>query len=508
VGLALPHGVAKAASASTPPELYYGYFYNGAPDIGALENLEAKVDKHASLAMWYEDWVDSGQNQAFPTAQMEAIREHGAIPVLSWQPIGCPLANIANGAYDAFLRQWAAGAVAWGHPFFLRFAIEMNGNWEPWSPFQNGNVYGLFARAWRHVHDIFVAAGAKNVTWLWCPNTDSQYTWPLEDLWPGASYVDWVGLDGYNFAEGLAPWMSFNSIFQETYNHVLRLIPPSMPIMIGETGSVEPGGSKPDWITDALTTQLPGNYPRIQGMIWFNAAVSKYDLSITTSPQSLSAFGTAIARDDYQANNYGLLDQSPIPMPENVVLPPTPVSPPPTTVVQGVSGPAFGQIRVVNVSSSTPLSNIKLVIANGTGPGAGVTSTELTDASGQAPVPKSENTLELAQVIVHGTIIYTKLDLHPWQGYEIRLDPQADKIIGVVVHISATAKPTQPTISPAVILGLGVLAAVLLLFVIARVASSRREAEHQRELARQAAARQRQPMPPSRGGQPRRGAVR
>ena len=102
-----------------------------------------------------------------------------------------------------YLRQYASEAKAWGHPFFLRFASEMNGSWVSWSERHSGNSAGQFVQAWRHVHDIFTSVGATNVTWVWCPNTENAYTTPLEDLYPGNAYVDWAGIDGYNFSTDL-----------------------------------------------------------------------------------------------------------------------------------------------------------------------------------------------------------------------------------------------------------------------------------------------------------------
>ena len=67
-----------------------------------------------------------------------------------------------SGKYDSYIPQNVAeDARDWGHPFFLRFDWEMNGNWFPWSEGVNGNQSGEFVAAWRHVHDIFTSVGAQ-----------------------------------------------------------------------------------------------------------------------------------------------------------------------------------------------------------------------------------------------------------------------------------------------------------------------------------------------------------
>src|SRR5436853_485094 len=83
---------------------------------------------------------------------------------LAWLPwvttggVGRPayaLRAIAAGEHDAYVREWARAAAAWGGPLYLRFAHEMNGDWYPWSVGVNGNTSADYQAAWRHVVDIF-----------------------------------------------------------------------------------------------------------------------------------------------------------------------------------------------------------------------------------------------------------------------------------------------------------------------------------------------------------------
>jgi len=347
LGLTQTFAAHASAARATAPEMYWGLVYPDVPDVPTLSQYETQIGKGVSIVMWYQSWRQNNQLQAFPSAQMEAVREHGSIPMLSWQPYdysgpanqpAYSLAKIADGSWDSYLRQYAEEVKAWGHPFFLRFADEMNGAWVSWYEGNSGNSAGQFVLAWRHVHDIFTSVGATNVTWVWCPNDDDGSSTPLAELYPGNAYVDWAGIDGYNFSTDLsgggAPWLSFSQIFSASYHQILKLIPPSMPMMIGETGSVEDGGSKAAWITDALSTQLPSNFPRIKALAWFDETDGNLNLSYDTSPSSLAAFRNAIAAPTYQANTYSTLDQSPIPAPEHVVLPPPPTPLPSPKVVQ------------------------------------------------------------------------------------------------------------------------------------------------------------------------------
>ena len=343
------------------PEVYFGLIYPQTPDLPTLQQYDAEIGKGMSLVLWYQSWEQDGQQQTFPTAQLEAVREQGAIPVIAWQPESYPgvesepdftLAKIAGGTWDGYIDAWARAAKAWGHPFFMRFAAEMNGNWAPWSEATNDNAAGQFVQAWRHVHDIFTAVGATNATWVWAPNVENAATIPLAELWPGSSYVDWAGIDGYNFSSSIpgTPWWSFARVFQGTYDHLLALIPPTMPIMIGETGSVEQGGSKAAWITDALTVQLPQHFQRVQGFVWFDVPDGDIDLRLETSQASLAAFREGIAGPAYQANIYSGLSQSPIPAPEQVRQP----TPTPTVTSAPTATPA-GALPSTGGPSGLPL---------------------------------------------------------------------------------------------------------------------------------------------------------
>jgi beta-mannanase len=191
----------------------------------------------------------------------------------------------------------------------------MNGNWFPWSEAVNGNQSGEFVTAWRHVHDIFTAVGANNVTWVWCPNVDPDNLFlDLASQYPGDAYVDWTGLDGYNW--GLNPakpdrWRNFNELYSATYQRIVDTIAPDKPMLIGEMGSTELGGSKAQWIEEALTA-IPTYYSQIRGMLWFDTFDDGMDWPIETSASATSAFAAGIQNPAYASNQFGSLGSGPI----------------------------------------------------------------------------------------------------------------------------------------------------------------------------------------------------
>ena len=171
----------------------------------------------------------------------------------------------------------------------LRFAQEMNGRWYPWSEVANGNHPGQYVRAWRHVHDIFTAAGAHNVQWVWSPVAITVHA----EQYPGSAYVDWIGLSGFNGGSQLhyGPWRSFEQLFGPSLK-VLAAIAPDKPIEISEVGTAEGGGDKATWITQMFAALARD--PQIRSLVWYNLNKLS-DWRVESSPAALAAFRGAVA---------------------------------------------------------------------------------------------------------------------------------------------------------------------------------------------------------------------
>jgi mannan endo-1,4-beta-mannosidase len=323
---------APAKPAVAPTSLYWGAWigtqHTGteAPwDMSAAADFEAEAGKQLSLIHFAAPFADCSHapctNYSFPTKPMQTIRDHGAIPFFSWSSQSTPsslsepdyqLADVISGRYDDYIRSFAAEAKAWGHPFFLRFNWEMNGNWFPWAEGVNGNNPGEYVAAWRHVHDIFTAVGAANATWVWCPNVDpkGEFT-DVASFYPGDAYVDWTSLDGYNW--GGRRWTGFSDLFGPTYHRIVDQVAPSKPMIIGEVGSSENGGSKSAWISEMLQ-KLPTEFQRIRGVLWFDK-FEEGDWPLETSSSARSAFATGIQSPSYLPNAFGSLGAGTVPVP-------------------------------------------------------------------------------------------------------------------------------------------------------------------------------------------------
>lgn len=295
-------------------------------DMGAVAKFERMVRKRMSLvefAVPFAECHGSCNFFSFPAGEMNKIRGHGSIPVLSWSSASIPgqvnepafqLSDLIQGRYDAHIRSFARSVKRWGHPFFLRFNWEMNSDWFPWGIHVNGNRPRQYVPAWRHVHRIFSSVGANNASWVWCPYVDIQRRDNLRALYPGGKFVDWTCLDGYNWGPGSPanpkPWRSFGQIYRSSYRRVLGFAR-RKPMILAELASSDYGGSKARWIRNMLSV-IPRKYRRVRGIVWFDVNDRNAGWPIETSPAAVRAFRRGINRSVYAPNRFGKIRRSPI----------------------------------------------------------------------------------------------------------------------------------------------------------------------------------------------------
>ncbi len=165
----------------------------------------------------------------------------------------------------------------------------MNSEWAPWGVTNNGNTTESHKQFWRYVVNRFRNNGVTNVSWIWSPNV-RFYGDPCSysQIYPGDSYVDYVGLDGYNWGttQSWSVWQSFSEVFGASYNELTSIS--SKNILIMEVGSAEQGGDKAAWIT-SMFSDMRNKFTRIEGFTWFSIN-KETDWRINSSDASKTAF--------------------------------------------------------------------------------------------------------------------------------------------------------------------------------------------------------------------------
>ncbi len=265
-------GPAAAASAGS----YLGIYEPGEPQSYAgVSAFAAATGVRPKVVAYYSGWMER-----FQAGFAATVNSHGAVPLVQIDPTGISLASIASGRYDAYLRSFAASVRAFGHRVILSFGHEMNGDWYSWA--RRHASPAVFVAAWRHIVTVFRRRGAGNVTWMWTVNVmDKHERIPSPARWwPGSSYVDWVGMDGYY----LKPSLTFASLFGPTIKAVRALT--LDPILISET-SVAPAAGQPAKIADLFTGIRAYG---LLGFVWFNVNVAGPHDWRLSGPAAFAAF--------------------------------------------------------------------------------------------------------------------------------------------------------------------------------------------------------------------------
>jgi len=282
------------------PELPYQF--------SRLYSMQDSLCVRFSIVSYYQAWGDDEEN-AFRTRVNRNLIKGDFIPLITWEPWiagfngyqgqnpEASLRMLASGAFDGYIREWAREAVRFGKPFFLRPGHEMSNPWYSWSR-QYGNTPEVFKTFWQRVVRIFHDEGARNVAFVWNPYTPADTV-----FYPGNDYVDWIGLDVFNFGslseEGI--WMDFYTITKLLYDAVKFS---GKPILVAETGCAEAGGNKNNWYRDMFHSLAAGNFPLIKALVLFDTplAVTPTGISVDLGFSGDSTVYRAINRSELADN--------------------------------------------------------------------------------------------------------------------------------------------------------------------------------------------------------------
>lgn len=236
-------GGAVPAHAATPPVM----FGLAEPNYDRYTSTERLLGARSLLRSYFLTWGHVYANgNGFPKYEMATYyRAKYAVPVLHLGPDAQhTLRSIVSGGSDTWLKGLAQGTKGYGRPVMIRLMAEMNGTWEPYSPGHNGNTSAQYVAAWRHIVTLFRGQGATNVRWVWNPDATYNSTYSLPQFWPGASYVDWLGVDTYSRDTKTTFRFLMNSSVP-----AIRKVNTTLPLMVNEVGK-KAAADKPTWIRD------------------------------------------------------------------------------------------------------------------------------------------------------------------------------------------------------------------------------------------------------------------
>jgi hypothetical protein len=318
-------------------------------EFSQVKDFEKMVGKRVAILNIFWLWTESsakGRLRYFPRDGVENYVRDGIVPMFSSWPVYVDVGTggaepatcqeIIDSKCDDLLTEWASQMKALSYPIFFRLGWEMNiisvggfqyqylgaynfgpqGN-NKWTEVDNlSKCYGdiskpdgpeRFVDAWKHIHGVFSAVGAKNVLWVWCPNhrSNPNVEWNKPDsYYPGDDYVDWIGCDLYNqgYYEGSKVLSSFKDIFRKYSGYEIYRKHLNKPFILAEIGCSQEflwgvKGDKAKWILDAYDS-IRNLYPNIKAIVWFSKdkrAIGEGDWRVDSSPESLEAYRKAIS---------------------------------------------------------------------------------------------------------------------------------------------------------------------------------------------------------------------
>jgi hypothetical protein len=287
-GRSHPAAAPRLSLASTTPPTLFGLIDHNEDLRHATEQ---QLGIHSALVGYFAGWK---AGKSFPT--LWTVHHDGAVPVLAWMP-QTTLADILSGSWDGYITNWLKGAKAWQNTVIVRLMPEMNVG-QPYTVGMNGNTAEQFVAAWRHIVGIGRQVGATNVKWMWNPDRAFKGSQPLAPLYPGRYWVDWIGIDGYNFGTAdHGGWIWFRDLFAPTVT-IIRQFAPYKPMMIAEVGCTD-SRYKAAWMSGMFEKAPAMGF---RAAMYFDYLLAR-DWRIASNSDSLAAAKTGVHAAPWKTAN-------------------------------------------------------------------------------------------------------------------------------------------------------------------------------------------------------------
>lgn len=230
------------------------------------------LEERPDLLGWFEKWFEQGGDNKLKMCG----RQHEAIPMITWEPIGAPMERIAQGEYDDYIRSYCERIRDFcpHNDVLIRFAHEMEMrpqyrfSWYEWQ----GLEPEVYIAAWIHV----VTIGREicpNIKWVWSPNHADEFADPY---YPGDDYVDYVGI-----TQNLTVKEYYDIPYENAEDYFIRVGQKAWlerydkPLIVSEFAYSDFDLAKREAYFESLFDMIEHN-PQLRAVLFFN-----YDNTIT-----------------------------------------------------------------------------------------------------------------------------------------------------------------------------------------------------------------------------------
>lgn len=257
--------------------------------------------QYAGLAPGIDSWFGAQSSTSVNLSQMNASRAAGAIPMVAWTPPGT-LTAINGGAADAQITSYAKSLASYGHPFYFRPFAEFNTKWESYSLGKPGNTPQALYGAWRRMFRIVRQYTGSNALFVWTVGY-SGTTSGVKTAWPGAAYVNYVGIDAYDWCTD-ASWCPGDRYRYSATLAFLRSFDGWRPTILAETATGLNTANRGKWLGAALAAaKQDGMY----ALVWFDEKVpnsTQPDWRLATPGSAQVSERTALAQPGIASPRY------------------------------------------------------------------------------------------------------------------------------------------------------------------------------------------------------------
>lgn len=302
VGLhaALPKGLLALTHAGSTGQCRLG------GNDSLILNVEPLIDRTLSVHRVYKAW---GEEVFTPDVVDSAVE--GRFLVISIFPVTRSRVTrrwsaIAAGKHDRAIRDLATQLKGFAvrHPgrIGLAFNHEPENDRDSSDGSHNFGEAADFRSAWRHFFGKLSDAGVDNIHRTLILMGSSYKNGLADRFWPGASHVDRLGVDCYNWFGSVqrsgSRWRSFREIARGANDYALRK---GRKLWVCETGTLEDPADpdrKARWIADMGSTLK--TMPNIKAVMYFEGAKNGWWMARPPqgSTDALEAF-RALANDPY-----------------------------------------------------------------------------------------------------------------------------------------------------------------------------------------------------------------
>jgi hypothetical protein len=200
----LPYKIGVYRSAQDPIAIYnYENFLGRRMDY-ILDTIPS--DNTGSITTAFADYVTNGwgffasqwatdKSRVVVTMPMLPVQGNYGAPSLGSSGAATAISNGAAGAYDSYWTTLGTNMVASGFTNnLIRLGWEMNGNWYNWSAVFNSTDWPTY---FQRIVTTLRAVSGFNCKFVFNP-TIGFVTMNADTVYPGDSYIDYIGLDVYD----------------------------------------------------------------------------------------------------------------------------------------------------------------------------------------------------------------------------------------------------------------------------------------------------------------------